>query len=186
MSGRLNVEGRTLLLSKSLPTYVAAAVVLLLPTNAFAKNFDRNPFAPREAVVTQGWERDLIKSDPNLGQWQWSAMYSMVGRNTRNTSPRATYSHNSPSERVALYAKPTHLDIPKAAKAAVAARLSFQPKPERTTSTSLQYYCSKRPAAALAYGRSYQNVAGSDAGAFDYASQSSATAVHGKVISKRM
>jgi hypothetical protein len=185
MSERLYVEGRTLPLSKSLPTYLVAAIVLLLPTNALANSPDRNPFAPREMVVTQGWERDLVKGDPNLSQWNWSAMYSMVGRNTRNTASRG-YSHSSSGDRTAHYAKPTHLEMPQAAKAEVAARVGFQPKMEHSTSTSLQYCCSKKPAAALAYGRGYQNVAGSDAGAFDYSGQSANTAVHGKVISKRM
>jgi hypothetical protein len=177
--------------SKTLPNFVVStAIILSSVTGACASNsLDRNPFAPRDVVVTHGWEKDLVKADPNLAQWNWAAMYSMVNRNTRRTAPRTTNTRcgsNGLVEQAARYGKPNHAEMPRGARVAVAARLAFQPRLDHTTSTSLQYCSSRKAAPALAYGRSYQNLGGSDAGAFDYAGQSSTSAVHGKIISKRM
>jgi hypothetical protein len=175
--------------NKSLPNFfIGTAIVLSSVTGAYASNsLDRNPFAPRDVVVTQGWERDLVKSDRNLAQWNWSAMYSMVNRNARRSAPRTTNTRCGTTmiETAARYAKPNHAEMPRAAKAEVAARLGFQPRLEHTTSTSLQYYSAKKSAPTLAYGRGYQNLSGSDAGAFDYSGQSSTSAVHGKIIVTR-
>jgi len=176
--------------NKSLPNFiVSTAIVLSSVTAAFANNsLDRNPFAPRDVVVTHGWEKDLVRADPNLGQWNWAAMYSMVNHNNRRSAPRTTNTRcgSYSVEQVARYAKPNHADMPKGARADVAARLAFQPRLDHSTSTSVRYYNAKKAAPALAYGRGYQNLTGSDAGAFDYSGQSSTSAVHGKIISKRM
>ena len=160
-----------------------AFLLATIPVAAHANyNAARDVDAPREVIKTGGWEQGLIQGDPSLKHWNWSAMYSVVGRprhvalpvvNHHTTSATPTQAHSS-------YSKPAQAAIPAKllADLATSRGLSGSAPVKHSTSTSLKF-STRKTIATLAYAKGYQST---PSASYDFGDQSSSTAVQAKLL----
>jgi hypothetical protein len=162
---------------------LSALLLATIPVAAHASyNAGRDVDAPRETIKTGGWEQGLVQGDPSLRHWNWSAMYSVVGRPRHVAPPVVNHGNTAvnPSQAHSGYAKPSQAAIPAKllADLATARGLSGTAPVKHSTSTSLKF-STKKTIATLAYAKGYQSTPSSS---YDFGGQSSSTAVQAKLL----
>jgi hypothetical protein len=164
------------------PFFLAALAPLLLAHSASGQQAQEDSPLSRVStttgvVITSGWEKSIVRKDPNLANWNWNAMYSVTASRPNGSSHRIPKSDHKQSTTTAHYVKPIHLPLPNVAHAPFKHTNNAV-----STDTSLSYHSNEaRPTTALAY-----SYATSKSATVDPFVSSSQTALHGKVLTRHI
>ncbi|HEY9784862.1 MAG TPA: hypothetical protein V6D17_05625 [Candidatus Obscuribacterales bacterium] len=171
----------------ALSLFASILVGCQLKAQAQVQTTEEVTYGKRTAYSVSGWERDLVKADPNLGNFYWNPITKYTqSKGSRRTSRQTV--HVSPQEFRSRYMKPIHTQLPTASKGAsgtlasssVSANLKY--KRQQGESALQGSGSSENVSAVLSYGNSYNYSSGQGDG---YSSRSQKLSVKGEIYKTR-